>query len=414
MDFFNYKSGELHAENVALREIASSVGTPLYCYSESTIRRHYEVFDGAFKGLNHMTCYAAKANSNLTVLGILAQEGSGVDVVSGGEITRSLRAGIKPDKIIFSGVGKTLEEIEYAAREGIFQINAESTPELDLIEMAGAAMGREIPVAIRINPDVEPNTHGKINTGKKESKFGVAFHRAREAINRCLHSRHIKFQGLSVHIGSQITDFHAFALAFEKIALLVVELKKDGIELETLDLGGGIGIRYGLEDHPNLDGYVAIVRSMFRDFKGLFIFEPGRVIVGNSGILVSSVIRVKDEGHRRFLVLDSGMNDLVRPSMYGAYHEIIPVMEPEANAVREEIDIVGPVCETGDIFAAQRATHPLKAGELAAIRGAGAYGAVMSSFYNTRPLIPEILVNGDSWRIIRRRIGVDEMLSWEG
>jgi len=413
MDLFSYKNGELYAENVPVREIAAKVGTPFYCYSEGTIRRHYGALRDAFPDMNVNICFAMKANSNIAILRILKSEGSGADVVSQGEIMRALKAGIAPNKIIFSGIGKTREEITFAAKAGILQLNVESEPELKLISDIGTELGLKIPVAIRVNPDVTPSTHGKINTGKKESKFGIAIHKVAELVSNSMNLQGIQIKGLSIHIGSQILDFHSFSIAFDKIASLIKEIELLGIALQTLDLGGGIGIRYGEEAHPDLHGYSAIVRQIFSDFKGMILLEPGRVMVGNAGIMVTETLYIKHDGVRKFVIVDAGLNDLIRPSMYDAYHEIIPVTQLNKSSEKEAVDIVGPVCESGDIFAEQRQIHLPEQGDLLAFRTAGAYGAVMSSTYNSRLLIPEVLVNGSNWAVIRPRMTYESMLAMD-
>ncbi len=440
MDHFNYKNGQLYAEEVSITKLAGAVGTPFYCYSASTLSRHFKLFAECVKELNPKICYAVKANSNIAVLRVLAKEGCGADVVSEGEIRRAIAAGIAPQKIVFSGVGKTESEMEFALRTGIFQFNVESEAELKLLSKTAASAGKTANYAIRVNPDVAPSTHGKINTGKKESKFGISIERVPTLIKEAAEFPAVQFKGISVHIGSQITHFDAFSRAFKKIKELVKSIEAAGTKVETVDLGGGIGVSYADQQHPSLEEYGRIVKEIWGGEKYQFIFEPGRVIAGNSGIMVSKVIYIKDDGgaqattseqgerslrgargteslsandkQRKFLIVDAGMNDLLRPSLYSAFHDIVPVIEPKQTD-KFTVDVVGPVCETGDIFAEQRDVHSAKAGDLVAFRTAGAYGSVMASTYNSRLLIPEVMVNGDKWEIIRRRPSYNDMLAEE-
>ncbi len=409
MDHFEYKNNQLYAENVAITEIAKHVGTPFYCYSSATLKRHYEVFKGLFDGLNVKVCYAVKANSNIAVLSVLAGMGAGADVVSEGEIRRALAAKVDPSNIVFSGVGKTRDEMAFALNREIFQFNIESEPELYQLSEVASAMHVTAKVAFRVNPSIEGGyTHGKITTGTKESKFGIDIPTARKLYKKASELDGIEVQGISIHIGSQLTNYEPFKEAFQKLAILVGELEEAGIKIKTVDLGGGIGINYGKGQSPDLESYAKIVKETFGNKPYQLIFEPGRVIVGNAGILVSSVIYVKQTEGRNFVIVDAAMNDLIRPSMYSAYHEIVPVILSDERVIAA--DVVGPVCETGDIFAELRELPSPEPDALIAFRSAGAYGAVMSSTYNSRLLIPEVMVDGDKWAVIRRRPTFEEML----
>ncbi len=403
MDHFSYKEGVLHAEDVALPDIAASAGTPFYAYSTATLCRHYQVFSQALAEVNPLICYAVKANDALGVLATLAREGSGADVVSGGEIRKVLAAGIVPNKIVFSGVGKTREEMLFALEQGILQFNVESEAELEMLSAVAASQGKRANIAFRVNPDTVPDTHAKIATGHKESKFGVPLREAIALYAKAALLPGIRVQGVSVHIGSQLTYLAPFADAFSKVVALVKELRKAGHDIATLDLGGGLGIPYGNQENPPLPAaYAEIVKQATQGVDCRLIFEPGRLLVGNAGILVTRVIYVKHSEGRIFIIVDAGMNDLIRPALYEAYHDIIPVTV-DVHAATELVDVVGPVCETGDIFAQNRLLRMPKAGDLLAFRSAGAYGAVMASTYNSRPLPPEVMVNGTCHAIIRRR-----------
>lgn len=405
-----YRNGILQVEDVPLPGIAEKVGTPAYVYSAGAIANEYRRFAGAFAGLDVSICYALKANSNLAVIATLARLGAGADVVSEGELRRALAAGVPPSKIVFSGVGKTREEMRYAIERGIHQINVESLPEIDLLGEVVRSLGRKVTIAIRVNPDVDALTHAKISTGKAENKFGIDLVHAPAAFRRAASLPGIEPVGVAVHIGSQLTSVDPFRLAFTRLAGLVRRLRDDGIGITRLDLGGGIGIRYRGEAPPDLAAYAAMVREVTQDLGCSLTFEPGRLLVGNAGLLLSRIIYVKDGATRRFIVQDAAMNDLIRPALYEAFHEIVPVREPPAKAPRSPADVVGPICESGDSFATGRALPPLVAGDLLAILSAGAYGAVMSSTYNSRLLVPEVLVNGADFSVIRRRPGYDEML----
>lgn len=413
MDHFQYKNGILHAEAVAIPELASQVGTPFYCYSTATLRRHFQIFDQALEGYERKICFAVKANSNLSVLKTLANAGAGADVVSEGEIRLALAAGVSPEKIVFSGVAKTKSEMRYALEQGIFQFNAESAAELDALNEVAGTMGVKAPVALRVNPDVDPKTHEKISTGQKENKFGIAFEAVKEAYAHAASLPHLNVQGVSMHIGSQLTSMIPFRRAFRAVLGLVNELRAEGHAIRTLDLGGGLGIPYGNESHipPQPVDYAVAVREEIGDFDGTLLFEPGRMIAGNAGILVSQVIVVKSTATRHFLMIDAGMNDLMRPAMYDAYHAIVPVTEMVKGQESLLYDVVGPVCESSDIFGKARELPKLQQEDLVALRSCGAYGASMSNSYNARPLIPEVLVNGSQWAVVRQRPSYDEMIA---
>ena len=413
MDHFVYRDGRLCAEDVSLIRIAEETGTPFYCYSQATIERHYRVFADAFADVDATVCYAVKANSNIAVIGVLARLGAGADVVSGGELKRALTAGIPASRIVFSGIGKTGEELAAALDARILQINVESEPELELLGQVATDKGVSAPVAIRINPGIDALTHDKITTGKAENKFGIEWTRAHRVYCRAMTMPGIDIVGIAVHIGSQVTDLEPFREAYVRTRDLAALLRADGLAIRRLDLGGGLGIPYGDEPAPSPGEYAAVVKSAIGDLDCRLILEPGRVIAGNAGILVTSVLYVKEGATRRFVVVDAAMNDLMRPALYNAFHGIATVMEAPAKTERKEVDVVGPICETGDTFAVGRPLPPLKAGDLLAIRAAGAYGAVMSSVYNTRPLVPEVLVRGGDFALVRERLSVDDMLSRE-
>jgi diaminopimelate decarboxylase len=413
MDHFLYRNGILHAEDVPLPEIAAAVGTPFYVYSTATLTRHYQLFKDALDGVPNMVCYAMKANSNQAVLKVLADLGAGMDVVSGGEYARAKAAGVPGDRIVFSGVGKTREEIRAALEGGIRQFNIESEPEMLVISEIASSMGVTAPVTIRVNPDVDARTHEKIATGKSENKFGIPIARAREVYALAASLPGLEVIGIDVHIGSQLVELEPFEMAYQKVAELTHVLRADGHDIRRLDLGGGLGIPYtrSNEAPPLPLDYGALIK---RSVEGLDVeveIEPGRLIAGNAGLLVTSVIYLKEGEGRNFLIVDAAMNDLIRPSMYAAYHDIDPVVEPAPGTERQPFDIVGPVCESGDTFAKGREMTPMVAGDLMAFRSAGAYGAVMSSEYNTRALIPEVLVKDDQFAVIRARPTFDEMIN---
>lgn len=413
MDHFIYKDGILHAEDVPLTRIAEDVGTPFYCYSTATLTRHFRLFQEALDGLDHLVCFAIKSLSNQAILRILAQLGAGMDVVSGGEYRRALAAGVPGERIVFSGVGKTRAEMAFALEHGIRQFNVESVEELRVLSAVASAMGKTAPITLRVNPDVDAKTHEKIATGRKEDKFGVPIARARAIYAEAARLPGIEVVGVDVHIGSQLTDLAPFEAAFQKVADLTRALREDGHAIRRVDLGGGLGIPYtrSNETPPLPLDYGALIKRIFGDLEVEVEIEPGRLIAGNAGILLASVIYRKQGEGRDFLILDAAMNDLIRPAMYGAHHDIVPVIEPQAGVEQHKVDIVGPVCESGDTFAKQREMPPLAAGDLVAFRSAGAYGAVMSSEYNTRPMVPEVLVNGDQYAVIRPRPDFDEMIN---
>jgi diaminopimelate decarboxylase len=413
MDHFLYRDGILHAEDVPVPEIAAAVGTPFYVYSCATLTRHYQLFEEALSGLDHLVCFAVKSNSNQAVLAHLAGLGAGMDVVSGGEYRRAKAAGVPGERIVFSGVGKTAEEMRMALEGGIRQFNVESVPELEMLSGVAHALGKRAPVTIRVNPDVDARTHEKIATGKSENKFGIPIAHAREVYARAAALPGIEVIGIDVHIGSQLTELEPFEIAYTKVADLTRALRADGHDIRRLDLGGGLGIPYERSNTapPLPTDYGALIKRTVGDLGVEVEIEPGRLISGNAGLLVSSVIYVKEGDGRDFLILDAAMNDLIRPAMYGAWHDIVPVTEPEAGAEQRPFDIVGPVCETGDTFARQREMPPVVADDLVAFRSAGAYGAVMASEYNTRPLIPEVMVNADQFAVIRARPTFDEIIN---
>jgi diaminopimelate decarboxylase len=413
MDHFLYRNGTLHAEDVALTEIAAAVGTPFYVYSAATLTRHYTLFTEALSPLPYMVCFAIKSLSNLAVLKLLGDLGAGMDVVSGGEYRRALAAGVPGNRIVFSGVGKTREEMRLALTNGIRQFNVESEPELRALSEVATAMGTTAPITIRVNPDVDARTHEKIATGKKENKFGIPIDRASEVYAEAAALPGLQVIGIDVHIGSQLTELEPFEQAYQKVADLTLRLRAEGHTISRLDLGGGLGIPYERSNSapPLPMEYGALIKRTVGHLGCEIEIEPGRLISGNSGLLVSKVIYVKNGEGRDFLIVDAAMNDLVRPSMYGAHHDIVPVIEPAAATEAHAYDVVGPVCETGDTFAKARPLAPLAEGDLIAFRSAGAYGAVMASEYNTRPLIPEVLVQGDHFAVIRARPSYEEILA---
>ena len=413
MDHFLYKNGQLMAEDVALADIVAAVGTPFYAYSAATLTRHYQLFTEALSPLPHNVCFAIKSLSNLAVLKLLGDLGAGMDVVSGGEYLRAKAAGVPGERIVFSGVGKTRDEMRMALTGGVRQFNVESEPELLALSAVATEVGLSAPITLRINPDVDAKTHEKIATGKKENKFGIPISKAREVYAQAARLPGLQVVGIDVHIGSQLTELAPFEAAFSKVAELTEQLRADGHTITRLDLGGGLGIPYtrSNEAPPLPLDYGALIKRTLGHLGCEIEIEPGRLISGNSGVLVSEVIYVKRGEDRTFLIVDAAMNDLVRPSMYGAHHDIVPLIEAEAGAEMQNYDVVGPVCETGDTFAKARALPSLAAGDLLAFRSAGAYGAVMASEYNTRPLVPEVLVQGDHFAVIRARPTFDEILN---
>jgi diaminopimelate decarboxylase len=418
MNHFEYRDGRLFAEGVAVAEIAAAVGTPFYCYSAATLTRHYQVFAGALAPLGALVCYAVKANSNIAVIRTFARLGAGADVVSEGELRRALAAGVPADKIVFSGVGKTRPEMTFALEAGIGQFNVESAPELEALAEIAAGLGRIAPVALRVNPDVDANTHHKIATGRKEDKFGIDIALAPALYARAAALPSLKPVGIAVHIGSQLTTLDPFRAAFARVAALVRSLRASGLTVERLDLGGGLGIVYESESPPDPADYAAMVAETVGALDVKLVFEPGRVLVGNAGILVASVIFVKDTETKRFVIVDAAMNDLMRPALYDAKHNVIPA-EDRRNAARRAAEVVGPVCETGDVLARGAALpEDIAAGALLAIESAGAYGAAMASTYNTRLPVAEVMVNGDQFFVIRPRpdyqalISLDRLPAW--
>ena len=413
MHHFHYRDGMLHAEAVDLTALAEAVGTPFYCYASATIERHYKVFAGAFADVDALVCYAMKANSNQAVIATLAKLGAGADVVSEGELLRARMAGVPPDKIMFSGVGKTAHELALAVDENILCINVESEPELELLSSIAAAKGRVADISIRVNPDVDPKTHAKIATGKAENKFGIPISRAREVYARAAKLKGVRVIGVDMHIGSQIIELDPFGDAFALLAEFVGVLRADGHVISHVDLGGGLGIPYREDNEPppDPDAYAAIVKRATKNLGCKLIFEPGRLIVGNAGILVTRVIYLKRGEAKTFVIVDAGMNDLVRPTLYEAHHDIKPVRQPAVGARRITADVVGPVCESGDYLALDRALVEPKPGDLLAVMTAGAYGAAQAGTYNSRALVPEVLVRNDEWALIRPRQTLDELIA---
>jgi diaminopimelate decarboxylase len=412
MHHFHYRDGMLHAEAVDLTALADAVGTPFYCYASATIERHYKVFAGAFADVDALVCYAMKANSNQAVIATLARLGAGADVVSEGELLRARMAGVPPGKIMFSGVGKTAQELALAVDENILCINVESEPELELLSSIAAAKGRVAAISIRVNPDVDPKTHAKIATGKAENKFGIPISRAREVYARAAKLKGVRVIGVDMHIGSQIIELDPFGDAFGLLAEFVGVLRADGHVISHVDLGGGLGIPYREDNElpPDPDAYAAIVKRATKDLGCKLIFEPGRLIVGNAGILVTRVIYLKRGEAKTFVIVDAGMNDLVRPTLYEAHHDIKPVRQAAVGARRITADVVGPVCESGDYLALDRALVEPKPGDLLAVMTAGAYGAAQAGTYNSRALVPEVLVRNDEWALIRPRQTLDELI----
>ncbi len=413
MDHFIYRDSTLHAEDVPVRDIAAAVGTPFYLYSTATLQRHYQVFDQALAGMDHLICYAMKANSNLAVLRVMADMGAGMDVVSVGEYLRARAVGVPGEKIVFSGVGKTAEEMRVALSGGIRQFNVESEPEMQVLNAVASSLGKVAPITIRVNPDVDAKTHAKIATGKSENKFGIPITKARAVYAQAAALAGLEVVGIDVHIGSQLTELAPYEHAFTKVAELTQQLRADGHDIRRLDLGGGLGIPYSRSNiTPPLPlEYGEVIRRTVGHLGCEIEIEPGRLIAGNAGLLVTKVIYVKEGEGRNFLILDAAMNDLIRPAMYDAHHDIIPIEEPAPGSTLSPFDIVGPVCESGDTFARQRDLPTVESGDLIAFRSAGAYGAVMASEYNSRPMIPEVLVSHDQFAVVRPRPTYEEMLN---
>src|SRR5665647_383181 len=413
MHHFAYRNGVLHAEAVDLNALAASVGTPFYCYSTATLERHYNVFASAFANVNALVCYAMKANSNQAVIKTLAKLGAGADVVSEGELKRARLAGIPADKIMFSGLGKTARELALAVDERILCINVESEPELELLSSIAASKGQTAHISVRVNPDIDAKTHHKIATGKAENKFGIPISRAREVYARAAKLPGLKVAGVDMHIGSQITELDPFGDAFTLLADFVRTLRGDGHTISHVDLGGGLGIPYRDDNEPPPlpEAYAEVVKHATRNLDCRLIFEPGRLIVGNAGILVTRVLFVKHGEAKNFVVVDAAMNDLIRPTLYDAYHEIWPVAEVPTSTRRIRADVVGPICESGDFLGLDREMAEPESGALMAVMSAGAYGAVQAGTYNTRPLVPEVLVKGAEWAIVRPRLEVDQLIA---
>jgi diaminopimelate decarboxylase len=413
MHDFQYRQGELHCEQVPVSRIVKEVGTPCYVYSHATLVRHFRAYDNAFQRIPHMVAFAMKANSNLAVLRLMAREGSGVDIVSGGELFRALKAGVSPSKIVFAGVGKSPDEIRDALKADILMFNVESSAEVHAINEVAASVGKKARVALRINPDIDPKTHPYISTGLKKSKFGIAADRALEEFKTAAASSHIDVVGVHKHIGSQLTEVTPFVEALKKILTLVEALKRDGIDIRYINIGGGLGITYADETPPLPQDLADAIFPLVRDLKVTLIMEPGRVIVGNAGILVTKALYLKEGEAKRFVIVDAAMNDLIRPSLYGAYHEIRPLKEEAMHRTKHQVDIVGPVCESGDFLAKDRLLAEVKPGEVLAVMSAGAYGFVMSSNYNSRPRVPEVLVKDGEIHVIRARETYDDLIRGE-
>src|SRR6201987_1106214 len=413
MHHFAYRDRVLYAEAVNLAELADIVGTPFYCYSSATIERHYNVFAAAFAGVDALVCYALKANSNQAVVTTLARLRAGADVVSQGELLSACAAGIPPQRIVFSGVGKTARELNLAVEHGLLCVNVESEPELELLSAIATAKGRTADISIRVNPDVDPKTHAKIATGKAENKFGIPISRGREVYSRAAKLKGVRAIGVDMHIGSQIIDLQPFRDAFALLAEFVGVLRADGHAISHVDVGGGLGVPYREDNEPPPDpnAYAAIVKGATQNLGCLLILEPGRLIVGNAGVLVTRVLHVKHGDAKNFVVVDAGMNDLIRPTLYDAHHDIRPVREPTAGRRRIVADVVGPVCESGDYFALERELAAPNAGEYLALMTAGAYGATQSGTYNSRPLVPEVLVRKHEWALVRPRQGIEDLIA---
>jgi len=416
MKGFDYRDNELYCEKVRIKEIAKEADTPFYLYSQKTLIDNYKAFDEAFKEIDHLICYSCKANSNLSICKLLKEQGAGADVVSGGELYKALKVGVDPKKIVFSGVGKTRGEIEYALKNNILMLNVESIPELELTDEIAGRLKKKAPIALRINPDINPNTHPHISTGLAKSKFGIEISRAKEVYKKAKELENIEVLGIHMHIGSQITELEPFVDSLKKIVRLVRELEKEGIGLRYLDIGGGLGISYReAEKAPTPGEFAGRLKPLIKELKCKIILEPGRAIVGSAGILITKVLYVKKTSKKNFVIVDGAMNDLIRPSLYDAYHEIIPVqkLRTPSSELRTTVDIVGPVCESGDYFAKDRELAEVKSGDLLAILDTGAYGFSMSSNYNARPKVAEILVEKDKYCIIRKREGYSDLIREE-
>jgi diaminopimelate decarboxylase len=413
MHNFEYRQGELYCEQVPVSQIAKEVGTPCYVYSHATLIRHFRVYDSAFKNIPHIVAFAMKANSNLAILRLMAKEGSGVDIVSGGELFRALKAGVPPSKIVFAGVGKHAEEIRDALKADILMFNVESSPEIHSLNDVAASLGKKARVALRINPDIDPKTHPYISTGLKKSKFGIAADRAVEEFTLASSLGHIEVVGVHAHIGSQLTEVTPFVESLKKVITLVDTLKKQGINIRYLNIGGGLGITYSDEKPPLPQELADAVSPLVKNLNLTLVMEPGRVIVGNAGILVTKALFEKIGETKRFIIVDAAMNDLIRPSLYNAYHDIRPVSEVLLHRPKHAVDVVGPVCESGDFLAKDRTLPEVKPGDLLAVMSAGAYGFVMASNYNSRPRVPEVLVKDGEVHVIRTRESYDDLVRGE-
>ena len=416
MNHFEYRNGEMFAESVPLKRIAREVGTPAYVYSLATLKRHFQVFDQAFAKVPHIVCFSVKANSNLALLRAFAKQGSGFDIVSGGELFRALKAGGDPKKIVFSGVGKKKQEIEYALDAGILMFNVESDEELTALNEIAAGAGKRAPISLRVNPDVDPQTHPYISTGMKKAKFGVDIKKSLETYKRAVGLPHIDVVGVDCHIGSQLTSLTPFVDALAKVReyldrVLAGEMKKEGAQIRYLDLGGGLGIQYNDETPPMPDEYAKVIREGVEGLDVTLILEPGRVIVGNAGILLTEVQYIKETDTKKFVIVDAGMNDLIRPALYGSYQAIRPVVESKAESM--VADVVGPICESGDFFAKDREIARPRRNDLLAVMSAGAYGFTMASNYNSHPKPPEVLVDGDQYYIVRKRETMEDLIHGE-
>ena len=416
MNHFEYRNGEMFAEEVPLKRIAREVGTPAYVYSLATLKRHYQVFDQAFAKVPHIVCFSVKANSNLALLRAFAKQGSGFDIVSGGELFRALKAGGDPKKIVFSGVGKKKQEIEYALDAGILMFNVESDEELTVLNEIAAGAGKKAPISLRVNPDVDPQTHPYISTGMKKAKFGVDIKKSLETYKKAVGLPHIDVVGVDCHIGSQLTSLTPFVDALAKVReyldrVLAGEMRKEGAQIRYLDLGGGLGIQYNDETPPMPDEYAKVIREGVEGLDVTLILEPGRVIVGNAGILLTEVQYIKETDTKKFVIVDAGMNDLIRPALYGSYQAIRPVVESKAESM--VADVVGPICESGDFFAKDREIARPRRNDLLAVMSAGAYGFTMASNYNSHPKPPEVLVDGDQYYIVRKRETMEDLIHGE-
>jgi len=413
VSFFAYKKGEMHAEGVALKTIAAQVGTPFYCYSAGALRAALQEFNRGMKGMNASVCYAMKANSSLAVIKLFADMGAGADIVSEGEMKRALAAGVPPRRIIYSGVGKKATELMAALQAGVGQINVESVAELETLNAVAGQLGKRADITIRVNPDVDARTHAKITTGKKGNKFGIDLNLARDAFAEAGKLPHLRVVGIAMHIGSQLTTLAPYAKSIAKVAKFIAQLRADGHSIDRFDIGGGLGIVYKKEKPPSIADFLAVVKKATKGLDCELTFEPGRRLVGEAGVLVGEVILVKPGASKTFVIVDAAMNDLIRPTLYDAWHDIVPVRQPRPDAATIRCDIVGPICESGDYLAQNRDLPRLSAGDLVMVRSVGAYGAVMASSYNTRPLAPEVMVDGTQFAVTRPRPSIEDMLSAE-